>query len=388
MGLEDVKEWLHYCGRCNSCKFIYRDYRTSCPAYEKFFFDSYTSSGKIWIALDLYQGKYDWSPSIVEKVFSCTLCGNCTIQCQQEAGKHALDIFEALREEAVERGLGPLDAHKTFLENINKVDNPYGDPKDDRFKGVPEEYFNDDAEVIFFVGCTSAYREKELFNSVIPILKKLEVSFTLLREEVCCGSPLITTGQFKAAKRLAEHNVNLINQKKGNIVIASCAGCLRTLKSQYERKYGLKIEKKVLHLSEFLARELKTLKKLFKANPKNKKLVEIATYHDPCHIGRHIGIYEEPRKVLSSIPGINFVEIGRNRDNAWCCGAGAGVKSGLKEWAVEISEERIKEADETGAKYLISTCPFCERNLKDAVKKLNSSIEVIDLCQLILKKIE
>jgi len=385
MGLEGVKEWLHYCGRCNSCKYIYRDYKDSCPAYNKYYFEPYTAGGKIWMALDLYQERYNWSPSIIEKIFACSLCGNCEIQCQQEAGKHALDIFEALREEAVERGLGPLEAHKKFLENLNKVDNPYGDPKEDRFKGVPEEYFNDDAEVIYYVGCTSAYREKQLFESVIPILQKLGVSFTLLKEEVCCGSPLITTGQFKAAKRLAEHNVNLINSKSGEIVIASCAGCLRTLHSQYERKYGIKINKEVLHLSEFLARKLKRLKRLYK---KGKKPVEKATYHDPCHIGRHIGIFEEPRKVLKSLPGVELIEMGRIKDNAWCCGAGAGVKSGLKEWAVEISEERIKEAEETNAKYLVTTCPFCERNLQDAVEKLKSSIEVIDLCQLVLKKLE
>ena len=384
MGLNDVKEWLHYCGRCNSCKYIYRDYQNSCPAYIKFFFEPYTSSGKIWMALDLYQGKYDWSPSIVDKVFSCTLCGNCTIQCQQEAGKHALDIFEALREEAVEKGIGPLDAHKQFLENIEKEDNPYGDPKKDRFKGVPKEYFNDDADVIYYVGCTTAYREKQLFESVIPILQKLEVNFTLLEDEVCCGSPLLTTGQFKAAKRLAEQNARIILEKKGSTVIASCAGCLRTLKSQYEKKYGIKIEKEVLHLSEFLSQKLKILKKLYK---KSKKNMDIATYHDPCHIGRHLGIFEEPRKVLKSIPGIQFIEMGRNRENAWCCGAGAGVKSALKDWAVEISEERIKEAEETKAKYLVTTCPFCERNLRDAAEKLNSDIEIIDLCQLVLKKL-
>ena len=385
MGLEDVKEWLHYCGRCNSCKYIYRDYRDSCPAYTKFYFEPYTASGKIWMALDLYQGKYEWSESIKEKIFACTLCGNCKIQCQQEAGKHALDIFEALREECIDRGLGPLEAHTKFLKNVNEVDNPYGEPKEERFENVPEEYFNENAQVIYFVGCTSAYREKELFEAVIPILKKLDISFTLIKDEVCCGSPLITTGQYKAARRLAEHNVKMINNLKGSTVIASCAGCLRTLRAQYERKYDLTINKEVLHVSELLARKLKELKNVYK---KGNKEVEIATYHDPCHIGRHVGIYDEPREVLKSIPGIKFVEMGRIRDNAWCCGAGAGIKSGMKDWALEISEYRIKEAEETEAKYLVSTCPFCERNLRDAAKSLNSSIEVIDLTQLILKKLE
>ena len=111
MGLEEVKEWLHYCGRCNSCNYIYRDYRNSCPSVTKFFFEPYTCGGKIWMALDLYQGRYDWSPSIVDKIFSCTLCGNCTVQCQQEAGKHALEIFEALRAENIGVNVHYLPLH-------------------------------------------------------------------------------------------------------------------------------------------------------------------------------------------------------------------------------------------------------------------------------------
>ncbi|MGV9171768.1 MAG: (Fe-S)-binding protein [Promethearchaeia archaeon] len=384
MGLEDVKEWLHYCGRCNSCKYIYRDYQECCPAYTKFYFEPYTSGGKIWMALDLYQGKYDWSDSIVQKIYSCTLCGNCTVQCQQEAGEHALDIFEALREEAVERGLGPLKAHKKFLKHEEEVDNPYGEPKNERFDKIPKKYFNSHADVIYYVGCTSAYRERELVESVLPILEKLQISFTLIEDEVCCGSPLITTGQKKTARKLAEQNVSIINEMNGDTVIASCAGCLRTLKAQYKDKYDLEIKKELLHFSEFLARNLKELKGLYTDSVQED---EIATYHDPCHIGRHIGIYEEPREILRSIPGISFLEMGRIKENAWCCGAGAGVKSGIKDWAIEISEERIREAEKTRARYLVSTCPFCERNLRDAAKKLNSEIEVIDLSQLVLKKI-
>ena len=124
-------------------------------------------------------------------------------------------------------------------------------------RSIYKEYFKEDAEVIYYVGCTTAYRERQLFDSVIPILQKLEVDFTLLEDEVCCGSPLLTTGQFKAAKRLAEQNARIILEKKGSIVIASCAGCLRTLKSQYEKKYGIKIDKEILHLSEFLTKKLK-----------------------------------------------------------------------------------------------------------------------------------
>src|SRR5271157_571919 len=124
MGLNDVVEWLHMCGRCNSCKYTYRQYLPSCPAFEKFQWETYTSNGKIWLAQELLRGRVPWTDSVVQKIYSCTLCGSCAEQCQQEAGAHNQDIFEALREEAVERGLGPLDAHAKIRDNIEAVDNP------------------------------------------------------------------------------------------------------------------------------------------------------------------------------------------------------------------------------------------------------------------------
>ena len=118
---------------------------------------------------------------------------------------------------------------------------------------------------------------------------------------------------------------------------------------------------------------------------KLKKLDVKVTYHDPCHIGRHMGIYDEPRQILEEIA--ELIEIRTNRYAASCCGAGGGVKKGFPELALEIAENRIKEAEETGADYIASTCPFCYRNLSDAINSLNSKMKMVDLVDLVLRSL-
>ena len=368
-------------------------YEPSCPAFEKFKWDSFTSSGKIWMARDIYEEKYTLSQSIMEKIFACSLCGNCTVQCQQEIGDHALDIFEALREECVEANL-QIPAHRIFEENIEKFNNPYGEQHSNRWTGIAQKFFREKADILFFVGCTTALRNKSLFQAILNLLDVLGVDFTLSKDEWCCGSPLLTTGQRKSARMLAEHNAKLINKLRVKKVITACAGCFRTLHSQYSEKFpnlASFSDVPILHISQFLDK-LISQKQFF--HPKKKSIN--VTYHDPCHLGRHAGVFREPRSVLSKLRGVKLFELLRNRKNSWCCGAGAGVKSGFKDWAIEISEKRLNEAlsleKRKGIRldYLVSTCPFCERNLSDARRSLaekgdieDGHLEVIDLTQLL-----
>ncbi|GAB4308624.1 MAG: (Fe-S)-binding protein [Promethearchaeota archaeon] len=391
MGLDEVKEWLHYCGRCNSCKFLYRDYRPSCPAFEHFGWETYTASGKVWLARDLAGGLYPWSESVVEKVFACTMCGNCSVQCQQEISNHHLDVFEALREEAVERGVGPMPAHLAFKDHVNATHNPYGEPHEGRFGQIPGRFFRPGARVAYFVGCTAAYRDFPLAAATVALLFKLGEDFTLVPDEWCCGSPLLTTGQRGAARELATHNVEAISRLGVERVVASCAGCFRTLKFQYEKKFGLELPFEVVHVTQHLTDRgaLKRLKGLLRSAPRSPPLR--VTYHDPCHLGRQGGVYDAPRKLLAALPGVELVEMGRTGENAWCCGAGAGVKSQFGEWALETGAERVAEAAEVpGVDALVTACPFCERNLSDAAAsdKFRGADppRVVDVVQLVLER--
>jgi Fe-S oxidoreductase len=139
----------------------------------------------------------------------------------------------------------------------------------------------------------------------------------------------------------------------------------------------------VRHMVEYLDQLLKDNKLKF-----TKKVPLKVTYHDPCHLGRHLGddgVYEPPRDVLKKIPGIELVEMERNRENAWCCGAGAGVSQANPDLALWTANERLKEAKATGAGALVTSCPWCERNFRDAVKEFGEDIEIYDIAELARK---
>ncbi|MCK4479839.1 MAG: hypothetical protein KAV01_04865, partial [Candidatus Lokiarchaeota archaeon] len=144
----------------------------------------------------------------------------------------------------------------------------------------------------------------------------------------------------------------------------------------------------VKHITEILINMLNSNEIPFKTEEVEKLKV---TYHDPCHLGRHMDLYEIPREVISKIPGIELIEMKRNRKNAWCCGAGGGVKSQFPDLAKDISKERIMEAVDTGANILTTSCPFCIDNLKDGYEELETEIQekikVIDIIDLIASKI-
>ncbi|MBD3187551.1 hypothetical protein GF325_12020 [Candidatus Bathyarchaeota archaeon] len=377
--LENVKDWIYICARCNSCKFIFRDYRECCPAGNYYMFEPYWASGKALMARGILEGSLEWSDTVAEKVFSCILCGNCEYQCEQDIGDHLIDIFEALRMEAIQQGYGPMPAHEKFKEAVKQQHNPYNGNHSERFTAHwLESHVKDQAEIMYFVGCTGAYREREVVRHTVSLLEKMDIDFGILKDEYCCGSPLLTTGQIKEARDVATHNVNLITESGASVVLTSCAGCYRTLAKEYPERLGMNLPFKVMHFSEFLETNLS---KLNISKPAGGRLE--VTYHDPCHLARHGGIYEAPRNVLKKLPGIELVEMGRNRENAWCCGAGAGVKSAFKDFAIETAKERVREAVQTGTSTLVTCCPFCERNIGDAIKNMASEIRLIDLSSLV-----
>ncbi|NVM31163.1 MAG: (Fe-S)-binding protein [Candidatus Helarchaeota archaeon] len=378
MGLATVEKWLHQCSRCSSCKYIYKNYNSSCPSGEKFWFETFWASGRVWMANALSKGNLKWSDSIIKALFACPLCGNCSVQCQQEVSSHLLDIMESLREEAVKAGVGPLDAHKSFAEGIKSENNPYKEPHTSRLDWLGGADLPEKAEVLYFVGCTSSYRQKKIARATYSVLKKINADFTISPEEWCCTSPLLRTGQTTAAESVVNHNINITKKIGTKTIIFSCAGCFRTFKEDYSRFLDQDWGIEILHVTEYLYNLLKDEELKI-----SKEFPYTVTYHDPCHLGRHVGVYDAPRELLKAIPGLKLIEMSRIRENAWCCGAGGGVKSGFKEWAVEIAKERIKEAEKTNAEYLVSSCPFCHRNLEDAIKAKKSGLKMLDITEIL-----
>ncbi len=234
------------------------------------------------------------------------------------------------------------------------------------------------AKLAYFIGCTTSYREQEVAIATSEILNLLDIEFRILDDERCCGSPVYMTGQTDKAKTIAEENIKIFKEAGIEKIITSCAGCYRTLKDTYSNKFGLDHGIEIYHLPEFLLDKMKNGELKF-----NKNLNMKVTYHDPCHIGRHMGIYEPPREVLKDIPGIELIEMDRNRQNAWCCGSGGGVRSAFKDLSAFAADERIEEAKGTSAEAIVSCCPFCLNQFKTHIK--DNEIKAFDLSELVRK---
>ncbi|MCZ7406303.1 MAG: heterodisulfide reductase-related iron-sulfur binding cluster, partial [Candidatus Methanoperedens sp.] len=239
----------------------------------------------------------------------------------------------------------------------------------------------DKSDIAYFIGCTAGYNQQVLGVSTARILNKLNVPFMVLGEdEWCCSSALIRTGQQHindTPKKAAIHNVEALKAKGAKRVIFACAGCFRAAKIDWPRAYGKPLPFEAIHMSQFLAEQVEAGKIKWE-----KTLNKTVTYHDPCHLGRHVGVFEEPRKVIKSMPGIKLVEMKRNRKEQRCCGAGGGVKAGIPDLALGVAKARVTDAKETGAEALISTCPFCRRNLLDGRDDLKLDMSVDDLVVL------
>ncbi|MFX0108776.1 MAG: (Fe-S)-binding protein [Candidatus Hodarchaeota archaeon] len=367
-----LDEWLHHCIRCGNCKYVFRNYGPSCPSGEHFNFETYFASGRIWLARGLLEGDVSWDQSLSDPIFACTTCGACEVQCLAVHREHIIDMIEELRALAVEN-IEPPPGHSKFRQFIEKHHNPYGEEHHARYL-VEEHALSETSENVLFIGCTSNYRETQIRDATISVLKKARIDFTIA-DERCCGSPLLRTGQRQLAKELAQHNSAALALVEAKRIITSCAGCYRTLCIDYP-KLGIDLGIEVVHSSLFFEESISN---------DSLRISDIqqmyrVTYHDPCHLARHMGVYDSPRNVLSNLP-VDLIEMEYTRENSWCCGSGGGAKPAFSDWAIETGKKRIEHARRAGAKVIVSTCPFCSRNLRDSAS--SEKVEIVDLAELV-----
>lgn len=315
-----------------------------------------------------------------EDLWFCSNCNSCNNACPWEIP--ILEGIDKLRARVIENGVVPRTLQDA-LKSIFNQGNPWGTGRDRRtqwadglnLKRLPQ----DRAEILYFVGCTPSYdtRVRDVARSVVGVLEKGGVNFAILgNDEKCCGEPALRLGEENLFKLLAEENIQLFKKYEMNRVVTTCPHSYDVFKKEYP-KYGGKFE--VQHYTQVIAdlvdRDKLTLGRIDK----------VATYHDPCFLAKHNNIYEEPRKILESIPGLTLVEMPRNKRNSFCCGGGGG-----RMWIGDPAEERppvqrAKEAAKVDPDIIVTACPFCLMNLEDGVKTIGKQdqIKVIDLAELI-----
>lgn len=353
--LEKVRNAVNVCTMCGFCKSV-------CPSFKSIGWDSALSRGRIVLTYGLLTGDLEPDESVVRNMYTCTTCADCVRRCPSKVD--IVDIIELCRADLVKAG-HILPKHKAMCENILETGNPFGEKvsREEALGRKPHK-----AKVGYFAGCTATYRSKETARATMSILDKMGVDFTTL-DELCCGSVMQRVGWSQDdVTDLMRKNVEAIKDQGVETLVLSCAGCYRMFKHEYPKYVDVPFE--VLHITEFLA------DKDLKLKPMDGV---VATYHDPCHLGRHCGVYDAPRAVIAKIPGLEFKEMEFNGKTSHCCGGGGGVRSAYPEEAMDIASTRLDEA--SFAKVLITCCPFCVNNLSAATGERD--IQVRDLVELI-----
>jgi Fe-S oxidoreductase len=330
----------------------------------------------------MHQGQLGLIDFESEELWMCATCKACVDRCPR--GVAIIDVMRAMRRAVVEFSVGGIpDGLRISMKNISATGNPLGESEDNRAdwaKGLDVPQFTKGMDVLYFPCCIPAYDPsvKRVAKATANVLKKAGVNFGILgTKERCCGESVRKAGDENLFKTLAETNISNFTEAGVTKIVTTSSHCYNTFKNEYPELGG---EFKVLHSSQFIA-ELIDQEKITFSKEINKKV----TYHDACYLGRHNGVYDEPRKVLQSIPGIELVEMTDYRENSLCCGGGGGriwmdTKKGER-----FSDLRIEQAIETGAEILAAACPYCILNFEDSLRsgENEEALVIKDIAELV-----
>jgi Fe-S oxidoreductase len=386
------------CLRCGICRMVNPErvksqkWSNQCPSGSRFLFEAYFGSGKQEMvrALAAYPPELTLSRRLQHIIYTCTLCGACQMTCNFIKDLEPTNASVALREYAVRQGWGPLPEHQPLIKSILNYDNPWLQPRAARAKWAKrgtgakvKDASREAVEVLYYPGCTASYDPEiqHVARDAVRLLDAAGIDFGILgKDELCCGSTILRVGDRENFNTVRAKNTSSLNATKAKTIITACAGCYSTLK----KEYGEALEPKVLHIIEYMDQLLQE----GRLKP-SREVRRKATYHDPCHIGRYCGVYDAPRNILARIPGLEFEEMERIREWAWCCAAGGGVRTAFpEELATWAARQRLEEALDTGSDTLVTACPFCEQNLGEAAKGGDVGLEVVDILTVLAEAVE
>jgi len=318
-----------------------------------------------------------------EDIWRCATCGRCVEQCPR--GVQQIELGVSLRRIATEYGVfpAPVKSIRTISAGLTAQGNPFGEERKNRAdwaKGLSVKMFTEGMEILYFPGCYPSYdpRMQRVARATVNILNTAGVDFGILgQKESCCGESIRKTGDEELFKRLARENIKTFIDNGVKKIVVSSPHCYHTFKNEYPE---FMVNFEVIHSSQYLF-ELIDEGRLEITKEYRKDL----TYHDPCYLGRHNGIYDEPREVLKKIPGIELDEMPDSRENSLCCGGGGGRIWMETPKGERFSDLRLEQAIGVGAKVLATCCPYCITNFEDSRVNMEYEgvLEIKDITEII-----
>jgi heterodisulfide reductase subunit D len=378
---------LEACARCGEC-------RSWCPVYAQDARESICARGKLAALRGLVRGELPDTEraAFLESLYECSACGQCHVVCPVRIDTP--ELWEQARLALVRAGLPRPESQTRLIATIRAFDNSYARPAAERglwaerafraglLRAPLPAWREHRAPFLYFAGCTASLEPAMQHVAVqsARLLQEAGVDFSILgADEPCCASKLRRMGDDtfpeEAGRRIAQ-----LAALGETTVVASCAGCFKGLHGDYEqvRPGALRVE----HLTALLDRALAE----GRLRPRHAVPLRV-TYHDPCHLGRHSQIYDEPRRILRAIPGLELVEMPRSRAYSACCGMGGGLKLANEGLQHRMGAERIREAESVGAVAIVTPCQTCCLGLNNGVKETGSPVRVLHLNDVLIRSI-
>ncbi|MHA1721480.1 MAG: (Fe-S)-binding protein [Candidatus Baldrarchaeia archaeon] len=349
------------CGLCGFCL-------AHCPTFEVLKNEAFSPRGRMIYTDLLLKEIIPVEKEILDAVFSCTNCQTCQYTCPTSVKVSELIIY--LREQLSKKGAPIPQKFKEIVMELSEKGRLFSYPPDNIVKkGNPK------SERLLFAGCVASSQLSNLLEITTKIMSTVGLDFKVFADENCCGGFLKILGLREEFKKLAQKNVEKFEEEGIEEVITICPLCAETLKQDYAEVTSKSIN--IKHVVQVLC-ELLDNGKLKFANSIPIKCV----YHDPCHLGRHMEIYDEPRKILEAIPGLKLMEIeDMSKELSFCCGG--PIREPFRDLAWKMSEKICEEAKKIGANTIVTTCPTCNRNI--SFNALQHEIKVQDILEIVAK---
>jgi len=359
---KDIQEELIKCTHCGTCRSI-------CTTFAYKGKESYNSRGRIFLLEGLQERKIDFDEGIIDRIYSCSMCKACELLCPSSV--KFTDMMKCVRNQLAAEHVGPLLNHEEMASLINDSGNIFGEPQRLVDLSPEVEKLPDKAPNLLYLGCTVSAFQPSLAKTTIKILREAGYNFTMMKEgEYCCSSFLDLVGLRQNYEAAMKTNLQRLNSLGVSNVVTLCPFCYGAFHEFSEKGESISSQHTTELLYDLMKKGKIDLKKSFDYT---------VTYFDPCHLGRYRGLYEVPRKLIKSVPGIEYVDMNRNREKSMCCGG--TIRVPYYDTRSGMSEMIVKDAYESGAEYIITACPSCLHNLSTV--SFEYDIEVMNIEDLI-----